>query len=247
MIFSEALASETFPPAALVQTSPSLRVRGAALKAIALGLAALCCSATPQAQAQEGGQVPYATIHKVVSRAGQVKHPKVRAIVTLQSKTGAAKQKPITMVIQAKSGPINVAVSEDGEIRNFPISAELLKENPMVQSNQPKGSSQLRVDLEAVLPDGLSYSYRELSQLLDDASAEMKKQAGMLSMMMPRPKALSFEFGGGGKQTVTIKRAEPQVLNADANGAVLLEIDKKLAAEDPQVVVSARPSKVLVR
>lgn len=191
--------------------------------------------------------MPYATIHKVVSRAQQVKHPKVRAVVTLESKTGAAKQKPVAMAIQAKNGPIHVAVSEDGEIRNFPISAELLKENPMVQSNQPKGSSQLRVGLEAVLPDRLSYSYRELAQLLDDANAEMKKQAGMLSVMMPRAKALSFEFGGSGKQTVTIKRAEPQVLNADANGAVRLEIDKTLAAEDPQVVVSEKPTKVLVR
>lgn len=191
--------------------------------------------------------MPYATIHKVLSRAQQVKHPKLRALVTLQSKAGAAKQKPITMVVQAKSGPINVAVSEDGEIRNFPMSAELLKENPMVQSNQPKGSSQLRVDFAAVLPDRLSYSYRELAQLLDDANAEMKKQAGMLSMVMPSAKALSFEFGGGGKQTVTIKRAEPQVLTADGNGAVRLEIDKKLAAEDPQVIASEKPEKVLVR
>ena len=150
------------------------------------------------------------------------------------------------MVIQAKSGPINVPVSDDGEIRNFPISAELLKENPPVLSNQPKGSSQLQVALGVVLPDSLTYSYRELAQLLDDANAEMKKQAGMLSLAMPRAKALSFQFRAGGKQTVTIKRADPQVLTTDAAGAVRLEIDKAVAAQDPQVVVSEKPLKVLV-
>lgn len=245
MLFSQAGATETPSPAALSKWPRPLHVRHGIVKALALGAAAICCSVT--LHAQEFGQVPYATFHKVISRAQQVKHPKVRAFVTLESKAGAAKQKPITMVVQAKSGPINVAVSEDGEIRNFPVSAELLTENPMVQSNQPKGTSQLRVGLEAVLPDRLSYSYRELAQLLDDANAEMKKQAGILSVMMPRVKALSFEFGGAGKQTVTIKRAEPQVLNADANGAVRLAIDKKLAAEDPQVVVSEKPSTVLVK
>jgi hypothetical protein len=117
-------------------------------------------------QAQESGQVPYATIHKVVSRAQQVKHPQLRAIVTLESKTGAAK-KDMTMVVQAKSGDINVPIGDDGEIRNFPMTPELLKENPPVRSNQPKGSSQLQVALAAVLPDSPTYSYRELAQLLD--------------------------------------------------------------------------------
>jgi hypothetical protein len=245
MLFSEARASATPPRTASTETSRSPRRRASVLKTITVVAAGFCCAAP--LHAEETGEVPYATIHKVLSRAQQVKHPKLRAVVTLESKAGAAKQKPMTMVVQAKSGRINVAVGEDGEIRNFPISAELLKENPMVQSNQPKGSSQLRVDFEAVLPDRTSYSYKELAQLLDDANAEMKKQAGMLSMMLPRAKALSFEFGNAGKQTVTIKRAEPQVLTTDANGAVRLEIDKKLAAEDPQVIASEKPAKVLVR
>ena len=215
------------------------------LKALAIFLATICCSAP--VHAQDSGQVPYATIHKVVSRAQQVKHPKIRAVVRVESKTTGAKPRDVTMVIQAKSGPINVDVAGDGEIRSFPISAELLKENPPVQSNQPKGSSQLRVGLEVAVPDSLTYSYRELAQLLDEANAELKKQAGMLSMVMPRAKALSFQFrSGGGKETVTIKRNDPQVLTADANGLVRLEIDKAVAAQDPQVVVSEKPARLLV-
>lgn len=195
-------------------------------------------------RAQETGQLPYASLHKVVSRAQQVKHPKLRAVVRLQSKEKSAKAP--TLVIQAKSGPINVSVGADGEIRNFPLTPELLKENPPVLSNQPKGSSQLVAAIEVVVPDSSTWSYRELAQLLDAANAEIKKQAGMLSIMAPRAKAFSFHFGGGEKATVTIKRAEPQVLTADANGVVRLEIDKPLVAQDPQVVLSDKPDRVLV-
>ena len=188
--------------------------------------------------------MPYATIHKVMSRAQQVKHPKMRAAVRIESKTKGVQAKDL--VIQAKSGPITVPVGEEGEVRNFPMTPELLKENPMVSSGLPKGAAALQVGLELVVPDSKTYSYRDLAQTLDDANAELKKQAGMLSVMMPRAKALSFQFGGGGKQTVTINGKDPQVLTADANGAVRLEIDKSLVAQDPQVVVSEKPAKILV-
>ena len=190
--------------------------------------------------------MPYSVIYKVVTRAQQVKHPKLRAVVRVEPKAQRTKAKEMTMVIQAKNGPINVAIADHGEIRNFPISDELLKENPPVLSNQPKGSSQLQVGIELVVPDTLTYSGREVAQLLDAANAEIKKQAGMLSFVAPRAKAFSFYFRGGGKQTVTIKGEEPQTLSADANGVVRLEIDKSFAAQDPQVVLSEKPTKVLV-
>lgn len=188
--------------------------------------------------------MPYATIHKVVSRAQQVKHPKLRALVTLQSKNPGAK--PPAMVVQAKSGPINVMIGEGGEIRNFPISDELLKENPLVVSNQPKGTSQLQVAMALTVPETLTYSGRELAQLLEEANAEIKKQAGMMSLLAPRAKAFTFHFRGGGKQTVTVKHNEPQVLRAGADGTVRLEIDQSFKAQDPAVIVSEKPLKILV-
>ena len=217
--------------------------RFAALRlTILLLVAALSSSA---ASANEPGQIPYAALHKVLSRAQQVQHPKLRALVTVKSKAAQAAEK-ITMVIQAKSGRIEVPVSSDGEIRNFPISPELLKENPMVLTNQPKGSSELQVQLEALVPDTLTYSYRELASVLDDANAELKKQAGVLSILMPRARALTFKFRDGGKQTLTVQGTQPQVLTSNADGAIRLEIDKTLAAQDPQVVVSQKPARVLV-
>ena len=220
------------------------RSRSRALQlAILVVAAALTSSATA---ADELGQIPYATLHKAISRAQQVKHPKLRALVRVKSKANPANSDKITMTIQAKGGRIDVPVSSDGEIRNFPISPELLKENPTVLTNQPKGTSELQVQLEALVPDTLTYSYRELAALLDDANVEVKKQAGVLSIMVPRAKALTFQFRDGGKRTLTIQGKQPQVLTTDAEGAIRLEIDKTVAAQDPQVVSSEKPTRVLV-
>ena len=196
--------------------------------------------------AQEAGQVPYAVIHKAVTRAQQVKHPKLRAVVSVEPKAKSAQANDVTMVIQAKSGPIKVGIGEGGEIRDFPLTPELLKENPPVSSNQPKGTSQMRVAMEAVLPDTTAYAYRDLADLLDAANAELKKQAGMLSMVMPGAKALLFHFKGAGKQRVTIEGKESQVLTAEADRTVRLVIDKALVAQNPQVVLSEKPAKVTI-
>ena len=226
------------------RSSRALSIGGFPLVVVAIFVAAFCFSGN--LHAQESGQVPYSVIHKAVTRAQQVKHPKLRAVVRVDSKAQGTKPREIAMIIQAKSGPINVAIADGGEIRSFPVSDELLKENPPVLSNQPKGSSRLQVGIELVVPDTLTYSGRELAQLIDVANAEIKKQAGMLSLLAPRAKAFSFHFRGGGKQTVTINGKEPQTLSADASGVARLEIDKSFAAQDPQIVLSEKPTKVLV-
>jgi predicted regulator of Ras-like GTPase activity (Roadblock/LC7/MglB family) len=208
--------------------------------------AALCCSLAASAPAQEFGQIPYATIHKVMTRLQSVKNPKLRGTVAIQPKGKSTNPQEITLTVQAKSGPIKVPVEKDGEIRSFPMSDALLKENPPVLSNLPKGQSQLVAGLQVVLPDTLTHSYRDLAELLQEANSEMKKQAGMMSMMMPKAKALVVQFRGAGKQTVTIEGNERKVLAADADGSVRLEIEKELVAPNPQVVLSEKPAKVLV-
>jgi hypothetical protein len=45
-----------------------------------------------------------------------------------------------TLTIQSQNGTINVPVSRDEAVENFPISTELLAENPLVIANKPKGS-----------------------------------------------------------------------------------------------------------
>jgi hypothetical protein len=216
------------------------------LHAIGILLVIIGCGSA--VAAEEFGQIPYSTIHKALTRARAVTNPNLRPTVSIVSTdANASKSQPVKLVVQAKSGAMNVDIDNDGEIRSFPLTDELLKENPFVLSNQPRGKSQLRVAVAIVLPDGLTYSYRLLAQRLEEANAEVKKQAGMLSLMAPRAKTLQFQFKAPAKQTLTVGGKNGQVLTADNNGVIELTIDPKIASEDPQVVVSEKPSKIIVK
>ena len=216
------------------------------VNAVGILLATACCSIA--FAAEEFGQIPYATIHKALTRARTVSNPNLRPTVSIISTdANAASSEPVKLVVQSKSGAMKVDVDDDGEIRSFPLTDELLKENPFVLSNQPRGKSQLRVAIAVVLPDSLTLSYRVLSQRLDEANAEIKKQAGMLSVMVPRAKTLQFQFKTPGKQTITVGGKAGQVLTADNRGTIELTIDPKTASEDPQVILSEKPAKVLVK
>jgi hypothetical protein len=216
------------------------------VNAVGILLAAFCCGAG--FAAEESGQIPYATIHKAITRARAVNNPNFRPTVSIVSTDAkAAKSAPVKLVIQAKAGAMKVDVDDDGEIRSFPVTDELLKENPLVLSNQPRGKSQLRVAFAVLLPESLTLSYRLLSQRVDEANAEIKKQAGMLSLAVPRAKTLQFQFKEPAKQTITVGGKNSQVLTADSNGVIDLTIDPKIASEDPQVILSEKPAKVSVK
>jgi len=58
-----------------------------------------------------------------------------------------------SLIIQSQNGPINVPVSRDGAVENFPISNELLAENPLVVANQPKGSLDLTLQVRIPAPN----------------------------------------------------------------------------------------------
>jgi hypothetical protein len=198
--------------------------------------------------AEEFGQIPYSVFYQAFTRSQKINSAHLRPTVTVVStKAKDAGAPPVKLVIQAKAGPINVTADSEGEIRSFPLTEELRKENPEVLSNQPRGTSQLRVAVALVLPDTLTYSYRLLAERLEEANREMKKQAGMLSIMLPRAKTLEFHFSSPGKQTVTVAATKPQTFTTDNNGNVQLVIDSQLAAEDPQVIVSVKPEKVTVK
>lgn len=226
------------------------RIARPALAAEFFGFVVLCAILTVCATSARCADltIPYAKLYPMFSRGAQIKSPHVRPIFVVQSTDKAVKPGSITLTVQAKSGAIPLKIDPDGEIHGFPVSAELLKEDPPILTNQAKGSLRIGGGIGITLPDSLTFSFAELNGYLVEASAEMKKQAGMfLSFMVPSAKGLIFEFASARKQTLTIAyKAGPKVLTTDSDGGIKLPIDKTSLAANPTVTLSEKPLKVSV-
>jgi hypothetical protein len=103
-----------------------------------------------------------------------------------------------TLSIQSQNGPINVPVSRDGAVENFPISTELLAENPLVVSNKPKGSLDLALQIRIPVPNQKKFRYSELMAGLKEANHLFRKPLGILGILAPQTKDLTFVFASSG-------------------------------------------------
>lgn len=192
--------------------------------------------------AQEVGKLPYKTLDEIFQKAAGVDRSKVALRVLISSKNAAVKPGDITLTIDSKSaGSTRVPVGPDGGIRDFPQTEALRKENPFILSNQPKGSLQLAADIGFPVPAEKTFPYQRLVDGVNEINATIKKQAGMLSVLVGTASKLSFQFGDP-KATVTVpSKSGPTVLKADAQGNVVVTVDAALAKGDAQVVLSEKP------
>ncbi len=210
-------------------------------------VALFCFAGVFSCAAQDKAVLPYQKLYEAFQKAATVKSTEVRAVIVVVPKDGAVKPGDVTFTIQAKGGAQKLAVDPDGEIHGFPLSAELLKENPSVVTNQPKGTLNLGGGLAAVLPKGATYSYQQLAALFDAGNAQVKEQAGLLSFVAPAIKSLTFEFFAGGGQTLTVaSKVGPKTIKADAKGQLVFTLEKVLVAENPAVTLSEPPSKAIL-
>jgi hypothetical protein len=152
-----------------------------------------------------------------------------------------------TLTIQSQNGPINVPVSRDGAVGDFPISAELLAENPLVVSNKPKGSLDLALQIRIPVPNEKRFRYSDLVVSLKEANHLFRKAMGILAILAPQTKDLTFVFAsiGNHRPAVTVLwNGFPETKVADEQGMLTLRVNES-AKENPEVLVSEIPEKIL--
>jgi hypothetical protein len=152
-----------------------------------------------------------------------------------------------SLTIQSQNGPITVPVSRDGAVENFPISTELLTENPLVVSNKPKGSLDLALQIRIPVPNQKRFRYSELVTGLKEANHLFRRALGILAILAPRTKDLTFVFApsGSGRPEVTVFwNGSPETKVADDDGMLTVRINES-TKENPEVLVSEIPEKIL--
>ena len=105
-----------------------------------LTILALC--ATPATAGNDTATLPYASIYKTATiNLGGIVNGASRQETrfTIASTRDGVKPQDIRIYIASKTGRIDLAISADGTMV-FPLRADLLAENPLIVSNQPRGT-----------------------------------------------------------------------------------------------------------
>ena len=185
---------------------------------------------------------PYATLYPVLAPVRAIDgYERLVAIQRVESKIGA-QAKDIRIVIHARSGPMPVPVAADGEVK-FPVTDALREENPPVETNQPKGSLALIVNVALRGADKLRVPWSDIEAGLGDVRTFYEKTQSAATA--PAISGVEVHFSAGSAAMLTIEGKGERLLMADPNGRIIVTRDMAPPSESPTLVFSRAPAFVL--
>lgn len=244
----------------LVKHTLSYMIWSKLISALAIGAAVLLTAGTATLLAQpqdenplNGGRISYKMLDDACRLVESVDQSKFIFHVLLESKNHNLHPADIHLTIDSKvKGAIPLQLNTNWEVLNFPHDPELRRENPRIQSGQPKGSMNVTVMTLLPKPDGLAFPYRRLGEELDEVNRViglangiiLAGYSGELSPYKTKARTAIFQFPRTqtGKAKIEIAAAAgKKELVADRNGRIRLTLDESLLKENPQVTLSEAP------
>lgn len=176
---------------------------------------------------------PYATLYQVLSPVAKIAtYDHLVAIERIESKDASVRPEAIKVVIRAKSGPIDVPVAPTGEVK-FPVTDALRAENPPVETNQPKGSLALIVNVALRIGDRLRVPWSDIEAGLGEVKQFYAATQGSAA---PTISGVEAHFAGGKEAMLTIEGKSERLLMADAAGRII--VTREMASENPGAVLA---------
>ena len=202
-----------------------------------LALAQAATQVLPWQHAQHQ-QVRYASLYRALEPSLTIaKFDRLLARQRIVSKQSDVSPSQIEVRILATPGVIVIKVGPDGSV-NFPMTPALLAENPIVESNQAKGSLSLSATMEIKLGQSKVVAYSDIYE-----SAMQAQQAIALGPAMAgrKVRSIEFEFEHADARAELVDSKVEELLMADKQGRVILRIDAALAKRKAQVTFSSLP------
>lgn len=205
--------------------------------------------AVPGVDIDNIAKIPYAALIKIAQ--SDASQPKDADIYTLRisSKIGVPIAQ-IELFLNRQNSPEKLAIDPNGYFL-VPHNAALLKENPELVSNQPKGSLNLEVKLSLPKPelpkitDG-RVNYQDLFkpiQVLNESMRQVDPSFGA-----PGQQQFAIEFTTGVAGAVKLQRQfGSRTLKPDEQGSVWIIFEKVLFEENPEIQVTPPQAAVSVR
>lgn len=189
------------------------------------------------AKPAEVAQLPYQALVGIARNNADRPNDGEKMMLRISSSEDVAVE-AIKLIIVRAGGETPVEIDENGDFE-VPFSDALYDENPMVVSNQPKGTMNLKVmiDLKEMRPkvvDG-KVKYRDLfSQLL-----ELQKKMRELDPNFGTPgyETLAIQIVTGGDPVVVMRKLGSREIAADEAKTVWMVYDLLLFEENPDVKI----------
>ncbi len=161
---------------------------------------------------------------------------------SLQPHNKSIKPQDVVLTVVAGEEKIRIPVRADGSFDLVP-DPRLVKSNPMVLTSMPAGEkSAFSFIARPLLGEGLRFNYANVMASVKQMNSLMKANSGLMSFFMPKFIGIEFQFGKPAQQYVQIlAKNGAKKIAVDAKGAVQLQIDESLIAENPAIVLSERP------
>ena len=188
----------------------------------------------PTASADEAiSSTPYATLYQVLSPVNKIAtYDHLVAIERIESKNAAVRPETIKVVIYAKSGAVSVPVSPTGEVK-FPVTDALRAENPPVETNQPRGSLALIVNVAIKIGDRLRVPWTDVEAGLNQVKQFYAETQGSAA---PTISGIEAHFAGSKEAMLTIEGKSERLLMADSAGRII--VTREMASENPGAVLA---------
>lgn len=195
-------------------------------------------------------KIPYEALIKIAQ--SDATQPKDAEIYTLRisSKIGSVKPDKIELYLNRTDGPQVLQVDPNGFF-SVPHNETLLKENPELVSNQPKGSLNLEVKLSFPKPelpeitDG-RVRYKALFDPILELNDSMRKMDPNFGR--PGQQQFAIEITTGAEGWVRLQRQfGARTLKPDAAGQIWITYEELLFEENPEIQIMPTTAALSVR
>ena len=204
---------------------------------------------------QKNASLPYSVVHRMLnldSKKGE-DYPNPNALVTVSSDVPEVSPADIKLYIDSQSGRIPLEVSKDGTFL-LPLSKNLLREDPMIVANQPKGTLNLnatvgvegKIRKNSINPKEGKIRYSALF-VLEKTKTDLLKQLNNRdnqsyktnNVLMPPTIAEFTPKKDAEKAKVFIETKEGLIRVFPNNeGSFILSYNPALMKEDPWILLS---------
>lgn len=193
--------------------------------------------------------IPYQALIKIAQ--SDASQPKDATVYTLRisSKIGVPVSQ-IELFLNRAAAPEKLTIDANGYFL-VPNTAELAKENPVLVSNQPKGSLNLEVKLSLPKPEmpaikNGKLTYQELFKPILTLNASMQKVDPLFGQ--PEQQQFAIEIATGAQGGVRVQRQfGARTLKPDSEGIVWLVFEKLLFDENPEIQITPGTAALSVR